>query len=185
VQPIDRDPANLYPGFAKPLTAFIADWNHENPPDHQVGLFEGRRFPGRQLELWNVGRVTPGQACVHDGIARPLHTCPIHPLGRVVTMSPPGMGWHEFGLAADVVFDSDHRKPALQASWDARFPWDRLGKCGQDHGLEWAGAWKVFRESPHFQKKFGLQTTEAAAIYHEGGAEAVWKAATNELLLAG
>jgi peptidoglycan L-alanyl-D-glutamate endopeptidase CwlK len=34
--------------------------------------------------------------------------------------------------------------------------WQQVGKLGKAAGLEWAGEWKRFKESPHFQYTGGL-----------------------------
>lgn len=66
--------------------------------------------------------------------------------GSVVTNAKGGESLHNYGVAFDMVFISDG-KP----SWDNRFPWDLLGRAGQELGLEWGGAWKTFVDRPHFQ----------------------------------
>jgi peptidoglycan L-alanyl-D-glutamate endopeptidase CwlK len=88
----------------------------------------------------------------------------------------PGFSWHQYGLAVDLVFDSDPVKPGLQATWDGKFPWKSMGKAGEFYGLEWAGSWKSFPEFPHFQKTWGLQLGEARELFEIGGLQAVWNA---------
>ena len=56
-------------------------------------------------------------------------------------------GMHHFGIATDVVFLTANGNP----SWAANNNWARLGKIGQDLGLEWGGAWSGFVDKPHFQ----------------------------------
>ncbi len=56
-------------------------------------------------------------------------------------------GMHYFGVAADMVFLDGAGNP----SWDAEYNWARLGKIGQDAGLEWGGSWSGFVDKPHFQ----------------------------------
>ena len=56
-------------------------------------------------------------------------------------------GQTEMIVAVDVV-PMQHGKPV----WSASAPvWQRVGKLGEEAGLEWAGRWKRFREFPHFQ----------------------------------
>lgn len=74
--------------------------------------------------------------------------------GAKVTNAKPGQSMHNFrfdgkpaSLAVDVV-PMQHGKPV----WSASAPvWQRVGKLGEEAGLEWAGRWKRFREFPHFQ----------------------------------
>ena len=56
-------------------------------------------------------------------------------------------GMHHFGIAADLVFLDPEKNP----SWDDTYDWARLGKIGQDFGLEWGGSWNNFVDKPHFQ----------------------------------
>ena len=56
-------------------------------------------------------------------------------------------GMHHFGIAADLVFLDGQKNP----SWDVIYNWTRLGKIGQDLGLEWGGSWSGFVDKPHFQ----------------------------------
>lgn len=166
---INNDPAALHPVFADKSNRHIEAWNR-NHPDMLIGRFEGFRTFERQADLYAQGRTKPSSVgCVHDGVARPVGSCPEHRLGLRVTNAPPGLTWHNYGVANDIVFDADPVKPALQASWGSKFPWDKMGALGQAMGLEWAGAWKTFRESPHFQITFGLQITEALELYQQAG----------------
>lgn len=150
---IDRDLAKLFPAFAADLTRFVKAWNL-NHPDHPVQVFEGLRTHGRQAELYAQGRTAPGP---------------------IVTNAAPGTSWHNFGLAADVVFDADATKPGAQWTWDGKLPWPMLGAMAQGMGFEWAGAWKRFPEYPHVQKTYGLTLNEAQELYRGGGLAAVWK----------
>ncbi len=174
MEPINRNPEDLFPSFKVLAVRMVSGWNL-NHPREQIGIFEGLRSFPRQAYLYSLGRTIPSTSpCYHDHQSHPVGTCPVHPLGAHVTNAPEGLSWHNYGLAIDAVFDADPVKPALQASWDGRFPWDRMGAFGQSLGLEWAGAWKSFPEKPHFQNVYGLQITEARELYRQGGLQAVW-----------
>jgi len=71
--------------------------------------------------------------------------------GRKVTNARGGQSWHQYRVAFDVV-------PlfAGKAVWNDQRLWKRIGELGESVGLEWAGRWKTFRESPHFQFTGGL-----------------------------
>lgn len=179
--PINRNPADLYPPFAKSVSAHHWAWNVVNKKE-SIQVFEGLRSFDRQAELYAQGRTTPGNPCVHktpsfpNGVLFPIGTCKDHPLGKKVTNAPAGFSWHQYGVAVDSVFDADPIKPDLQASWDGKFPWFAMGRKGIEIGLEWAGTWDTFPEFPHFQKTWGMQITEAHALFEIGGLPAVWNA---------
>lgn len=71
--------------------------------------------------------------------------------GRKVTNARGGQSWHQFRVAFDVV-------PLVngKAVWNDQRLWKRIGELGESVGLEWAGRWKTFPESPHFQFTGGL-----------------------------
>lgn len=70
--------------------------------------------------------------------------------GAIVTNAKGGESLHNYGVAFDITFMADG-KP----SWDNHWPWDLLGKTGQELGLEWGGSWKNFVDRPHFQMLMG------------------------------
>lgn len=90
--------------------------------------------------------------------------------GKKVTNAKGGQSWHNYGLAVDIVF-----KVNGTWSWDEANPWSKLGMIGQQHGLEWGGAWKTSKDRPHFQYTGGLSIKEAMLTYAEGGLERVWQ----------
>lgn len=91
-----------------------------------------------QAALWAQGRTAPG---------------------KIVTNARPGQSWHQWRRAYDVV-PLINGKPV----WATKDPsWARLGQLGQALGLEWAGAWRTFKEYPHFQLTQGLTLADAQA----------------------
>ncbi len=171
---INRDPAALCPQFAAVHGRFLAAWNR-NHPEAPVAMFEGLRTFERSDYLYSLGRTLISTSpCTHGGVVRQPGTCKDHPLGATVTNAKGGDSWHNFGLAADDVFDAEPTKAGTQWTWVG--PYHKLGALGQSMGLEWAGAWKTFKESAHFQNTYGLQLTEAKELYRVGGLRAVWDA---------
>lgn len=90
-----------------------------------------------QLALYNQGRCTPG---------------------RIVTNAKPGHSYHNWRCAFDVV-------PIIngKAIWNDDTLWNRIGKIGEECGLEWAGRWKTFKEKVHFQYTNGLKIADLLA----------------------
>ena len=69
-----------------------------------------------------------------------------HP-GKVVTNARAGQSFHNYRCAVDVV-PIRNGKPV----WATTDPvWKTVGKLGKEAGLEWAGEWKTFKETAHFQ----------------------------------
>lgn len=82
-------------------------------------LFEGFRSWSRQDELYNkVPKVTNARG---------------------------GQSYHQYGLAADMIFTQYKWNPPSE-SW-----WDDFGKVARKNGLEWGGDWEGFRDRPHVE----------------------------------
>jgi peptidoglycan L-alanyl-D-glutamate endopeptidase CwlK len=78
--------------------------------------------------------------------------------GRRVTNARGGQSYHQYRVAFDVV-----PLVAGKAVWDDARLWRRIGELGESVGLEWAGRWKTFPESPHFQFTNGLTLKDLRA----------------------
>lgn len=78
--------------------------------------------------------------------------------GKIVTNAKPGYSIHNYRLAFDVVPVAGGK-----AIWNDIPLWARVGKLGQEVGLEWGGAWKTFRDRPHFQWTNGLSVRDLRA----------------------
>ena len=105
------------------------------PKGVTVEVISGLRSWSAQSALYAQGRTKPG---------------------KIVTKARPGSSWHNYGLAIDLgLFRNgvylDERKPA-----EADKLYAEIGKLAASHGIEWAGTWKTFAETPHFQVTFGL-----------------------------
>ena len=82
--------------------------------------------------------------------------------GGIVTNARPGSSWHNYGLAIDLgLFKNgvylDAKNPRL-----ADKVYAELGALAKTMGIEWAGYWTSFRETPHFQFRPGLPSIAAA-----------------------
>ena len=125
-----------------------------------VYIFEGMRSIERQKELYAKGRDAAGNVIDKK---------------QVVTNAKPGSSFHNYGIAADLVFDGVPTTPKIDWSWDAKWPWAQMGHIAQSCGLEWAGAWVTFPENPHVQLITpGLKWQNFLALYTQGGLKAVW-----------
>ncbi len=115
-----------------------------------IEVISGLRSWAAQAALYAQGRTKPGR----KGGFGP---------DNWVTKARPGSSWHNYGLAIDLgLFKNgvylDEKKPA-----EADKIYAEIGKLAASHGIEWAGNWKTFQETPHFQVTFGLNLTAARA----------------------
>lgn|SRR3990167_798147 len=105
-----------------------------------------RRSHAEQRALYAQGRETLKMVNSLRTLAK-LGTITERGNKRRVTNAREGESLHNIGRAFDVV-PLDGGK----CLWDVKNPvWQRLGRIGQDLGLEWAGSWKRMKEYPHFQ----------------------------------
>lgn len=150
----------MYPVFAALVESFIRKAMGDGL---SVALFMGDRTFEQQDQLYALGRTVKN----HDGVAQGK------PMGRIITRARGGESWHNYGLAADIVF-----KTGKKWSWAEEHPWVTLGLLGESMGLEWGnGMGRDGMEKwdrPHFQLARGLKISQAKTIYAAGGLEAVW-----------
>jgi peptidoglycan L-alanyl-D-glutamate endopeptidase CwlK len=95
--------------------------------------------------------------------------------GVKVTNAKGGQSWHNYGLAIDIVMlhDKDDNGTNETASWDNKIDFDGDGVADwlevvyvfKLYGWEWGGDWTSFKDTPHFQKTFGLTIAEARSRF--------------------
>lgn len=107
-----------------------------------VEVISGLRSWAAQAALFAQGRTKPGP---------------------IVTKARPGSSWHNYGLAIDLgLFKSgiylDDKQPSLADKLYAE-----IGAIAARHNIEWAGTWKSFTETPHFQVTFNKTLAELRA----------------------
>lgn len=111
-----------------------------------VFLFEGHRSIQKQNRLFNSG--------------------------RGVTRARGGSSFHNYGLAADIVFYDQQGKP----SWSPRHNWKRLGEIGKAMGLGWGGDFRRIKDMAHFEYHPDLAISDVIKIYKKDGLKGVWDA---------
>jgi len=90
--------------------------------------------------------------------------------GKIVTNSPSGLSFHNYGLAIDIVLLVDGK-----ASWDVikdfdgdgKSDWQEVVKIFKQFGWEAGIDWK-FQDAPHFQKTFGYSVRQLLALHQSG-----------------
>lgn len=116
-----RDIKELTPPCREMVGRFLEECAKRGIPSW---VFEARRTPERQAELYAQGRTTPG---------------------RVVTWTMKSR--HIDGEAVDIIF-----KNKKGWTWDEPWKgaWTELGELGEACGLTWGGRWKS-PDRPHFE----------------------------------
>jgi len=135
-------------------------------------LGSGKLHPGFRNKLESlIERASQSglQILVHQGYRSPEDQSKI-PAGN--TRAKPGFSFHNYGLAADVVFADERGRP----SWGEHHDWKALGRLGKELGLEWGGNWKTIVDRPHFQHVSSREIGEVRRLYQEGGLQKVWNA---------
>lgn len=104
-----------------------------------VEVISGLRSWAAQAALYAQGRTKPG---------------------RIVTKARPGSSWHNYGLAIDLglFMNGNYIDETMPKVADNLYA--EIGRIAEVHGIEWAGNWKTFQETPHFQVTFGKTLSE-------------------------
>lgn len=139
----------LAPKFRDAVERIVSDMR---AADFNVRVFETLRTNERQAFLYGFGRE------YDDG------------RGPVTKAQTATLGWHFYGLAADLVEDDGSPWVAPQAFWQ------ELGAAAERHGCTWGGRWDMV-DLPHVQWANCRKTPSprATELYRESGFEAVWR----------
>jgi len=81
--------------------------------------------------------------------------------GGVVTNAEPGESYHNYGLALDV-FDSTNQTFHIS---------EKIALIGESKGFKWGGRWANLIDKPHFEKSFGLKTSELLSRYRNNNVD--------------
>lgn len=93
-----------------------------------------------QDALFQVGRTVPGE-----------NVTKAKPMGDTVTDARAGDSFHQYRVAWDAV-PLANGKP----QWGNKEAYKRMGAIAEGLGIEWAGNWKSFKETAHFQFNDGM-----------------------------
>src|SRR5262249_30820083 len=110
----------------------------------------------KQTEIYNQGRTTPG---------------------KIVTHARAGESYHNYGLAADIAFNTANGGIAWPEKGDYAKMWSRYGEIAKQQGLRWGGDWKRGTDRPHVEYHPGIGDGDAArlkAAHARGGNEGSW-----------
>lgn len=105
--------------------------------DIDVLVYCTYRSASEQDDLYRIGREIPGKR---------------------VTNAKGGQSMHQYRVAWDAV-PLIGGKPA----WSNSELYLRMGEAAEALGIEWAGRWKSFRETAHFQYTEGLKLSDFIA----------------------
>lgn len=121
------------------------------------------------------------ELCWQNGI--PVHLCAgfrtfaeedtVYASGKSHTKG--GQSFHNYGLAADIVFDNSDRDgvqdPYVEPFGGAWLSCAQLGsKCGLQPGAFWAS----FQDKPHYQAMINTSVEDLKSAYIKGGIQSAW-----------
>ena len=93
-----------------------------------------------------------------------------------VTNAQAGESWHNYGVAADLVFNDANGGQSWPDGGEYTKLWTRLGELAEGNGLEWGGRWNK-PDRPHVELHPDRSASDAGSMKDEmnaGGLEAVW-----------
>lgn len=133
----------LHPHLASRIEKLLQQAHEEGL---NVFLFEGYRSFQKQNKLYNSG--------------------------RGVTRARAGNSYHNYGLAADIIFYDKKGHP----SWSSHHDWMRIGEIGKSLGLKWGGDFKKIKDFTHFEYHPDMNLKDVKRIYQNQGIKGVWHA---------
>ncbi|WP_164108259.1 MULTISPECIES: M15 family metallopeptidase [Sphingobacterium] len=138
----------LHPIIRNEVKELYLTINFALPKGVRLRISQGLRSISEQDALYAQGRTTKG---------------------KIVTNAKGGSSWHNYGLAFDFVllYDKDLNGTFETASWDENKYWMQVVNEFKKHGYAWGGDWR-FKDSPHFEKAFGLSTATAMSRMKAG-----------------
>lgn len=136
----------LHPKLAKKIEKVLIDAQKEGL---NVFLFEGYRSIQKQNKLFKSG--------------------------RGVTNASGGNSFHNYGLAADIVFYDKKGNP----SWANHHNWKRLGEIGKQYGLKWGGDFRNIKDLTHFEHHPDMSLRDVKKVFNKQGIKGVWNAIGN------
>jgi len=90
--------------------------------------------------------------------------------GRGVTRASGGNSFHNYGLAADIIFYDKNGNP----SWAEHHDWKTLGKIGKKWGFKWGGDFSALNDRTHFEYHPDLNLADVKETYKKQGIKGVW-----------
>lgn len=138
-----RNLEDLLPSIALAARGLISE--AETRFDIELRVTSTYRDFEEQARLYSIGREPGGER---------------HP---TVTKAGPGMSWHNWRRAFDVV-----PVRAGICLWDDASLWAEIGALAPKYRLEWGGAWSHFADRPHFQRTDGLSLRDLIAMHPKG-----------------
>lgn len=138
--------AKLHPKIRKDVQEFIEEC--EEVFNITIRIVQGLRTFAEQDALYNLGRTVKG---ANADIK--------HPMGDIVTNSPGGASYHNYGLAIDIV-------PLNGKKMDWNFNFMRLVNIGSQWNITWGGNFPgSFKDYDHFENKCGLNWRDLLKKY--------------------
>lgn len=104
-------------------------------------ITSGLRTFAEQQALYDQGRTKPG---------------------KIVTNAKPGQGFHNYGLAIDVI-PFVNGKP----DWNTTL-WPEISTIGKSLGFSWGGDWEHFKDFPHFEYPQNTSYRTLLKLHNEG-----------------
>jgi peptidoglycan L-alanyl-D-glutamate endopeptidase CwlK len=144
------------------------------------GAFMGLRTMAQQAALYAQGREP--LADVNELRAVAGYSA-ISATDNKDTVTDLRFGFHNVGLAIDLVEDGDPNQAGIQWSWKKNLDYLKIGKCAKEVGLEWGGFWKSFKDYPHVQLTGGMSSSDAFALLRKSGGELqpIWNTVSSKV----
>lgn len=140
----------LHPQIREEVLALLNKAETVIDPSLKIRVVQGLRTIEEQNALYAQGRTKPGP---------------------IVTKAKGGSSFHNYGLAIDICWLVE--APGGKWVYDATKSWNfgpnykKVVQIFKDAGYVWGGDWKSIKDTPHFEKGFGLSWRQLFKRYSE------------------
>jgi len=83
--------------------------------------------------------------------------------GEIVTNSPGGKSYHNYGLAFDFSMLTNGKE-----DWVVGPNWMKVVGIMKKHGMTWGGDFTTIKDSPHFENKYGHNYKDLLVLHKAG-----------------
>ena len=137
LHPITQVKAKKFLDIAKTRGIDVLVYCTFRPPEEQEVLYMQGRLDEFGINVDELNR----RRLVHG-----LYRVSSKEASRIITNAEPWKSFHQYSFAFDCV-----PMHGGKAMWRDQETYEQLGQIAKIVDLEWAGSWKHFKETPHFQ----------------------------------
>lgn len=137
-----KELGTLHPKFRPSAVIAWEEAQAAMPDNVKIIVTQGLRSFEESDRLYAQGRTAPGE---------------------IVTNSPGGKSYHNYGLAFDFSMLTNGKE-----DWIVGPNWMKVVEIMKKHGMTWGGDFTTIKDAPHFENKYGHNYKDLLALHKAG-----------------